>query len=61
MKPYLVKWEIDIDADSPREAAEKAFEIQQRPGSTANAFVVYDKEGRRTLVDLEEEEDDCES
>jgi hypothetical protein len=27
MKNYRVSWEIDIDADSPREAAERALEI----------------------------------
>jgi hypothetical protein len=40
---YLVKWEINIDADSPREAAVKALEIQRNPESTATCFTVGDE------------------
>ena len=37
---YRVRWEIDIEADSPREAAEKAREIQTNPESMATVFQV---------------------
>lgn len=40
MTQYLVKWEIDIEADSPMEAAEKALEIQRDPDSIATCFKV---------------------
>lgn len=57
MRTYRVKWEIDIDADSPREAAERALEIQQNPESTAVVFDVYD--GLTTVtIDLLPDEDD---
>ena len=57
MRTYRVKWEIDIDADSPREAAERALEIQQNPESHAVVFDVYD--GLTTVtVDLLPDEDD---
>jgi len=46
---YLVKWEIDIDADSPHEAAEKALAIQRNPESIATVFEVtfntFDQDG----------------
>lgn len=37
---YLVKWEIDIDAESPEQAATQALIIQRDPYSTANCFKV---------------------
>lgn len=43
MPDYRVRWEIDIDADSPREAAEKAREIQLDPESTAIVFEVSER------------------
>lgn len=44
MKEYKVVWTIDIDADSPREAAEQALVVQRGPGNEATFFEVYDKE-----------------
>lgn len=61
MPRYLVTWEIDItDAVSPRDAARQAFEIMQRPGSTATCFKVieYDGGGEAVSVDLLESEDE---
>lgn len=43
-----VTWTIDIDADTPLEAAAQALAIMRDPGSTA---VVFDVDG--TTVDLE--------
>jgi hypothetical protein len=51
-----VRWEIDLEADSPREAAEKALAIQRRPDSTATAFEVTDEAGAIVHVDLEEDD-----
>lgn len=40
MKTYRVLWEIDLDAESPSEAARQAVEIQRDPESVATAFTV---------------------
>ena len=40
MKTYRVTWEIDVDANSPREAAERAQAIQHNPESTGTVFKV---------------------
>lgn len=39
---YHVTWEIDIDfqAETPRQAAQRALEIQRDPDSTATVFTV---------------------
>jgi len=50
MPKYLVTWTIDIDADSPREAAELARLIQLDPDSEA---VYFDVDGEE--IDLFEE------
>lgn len=51
MSTYLVTWSIDIEADTPREAAVQALMIQRDPESTA---CVFDVDG--TEVDLCAEE-----
>jgi hypothetical protein len=62
MASYRVKWEIDLEADSPREAAEKALAIQRDPESIATVFWVWEGFGgnytlaRITKVDLSEDE-----
>lgn len=40
MKTYRVRWEIDVEADSPADAAGQASEIQRDPESTATVFMV---------------------
>lgn len=40
VKSYRVKWEIDVDASTPLEAAKKARELQIHEGSWANVFEV---------------------
>lgn len=59
MKTYLVTWEIDIEAASPREAAEKALEIQRNPESAATVFTVMvrDEDTDSYQIDLSDEED----
>lgn len=54
MKTYYVEWNIDIDADNPREAAEKALAIQRNHESWATVFNVYDDRGELVQVDLED-------
>ncbi|HYD60871.1 MAG TPA: hypothetical protein VEC35_10975 [Noviherbaspirillum sp.] len=57
MADYKVFWEIDISADSPREAAEQAWALMRAPNSSANSFSVSD--GVNIIpVDLEEVESD---
>jgi len=53
MTQYLVRWEIDIEADGPQEAAEKALAIYRNPDSIATVFDVYDQSrGGKIPVDL---------
>lgn len=40
MSEYTVTWTIDVDAESARDAALLAREIQRDQSSTANVFVV---------------------
>lgn len=57
MTDYLVSWLINIDAESPLEAAKEARKIQTDPDSTATLFGVTDRETKvDILVDLLEEE-----
>lgn len=56
MMQYFVRWEIDIEADSPREAAEIARVIQLDAGSTAVVFDVQKPgEDDFEMIDLEED------
>lgn len=52
---FHVVWEIDVYAETPREAAQQAFDHMQRVNTTANYFEVYDQDGEKTIVDLEED------
>lgn len=49
---YHVTWEIQIDAESSRAAAQKAFEYMQSPSTTATCFDVYDENAEPCHVDL---------
>lgn len=49
---YRVRWEIDIEADSPEEAAVEALIIQRDPFSIAAVFDVQDDGGKSSRVDL---------
>jgi hypothetical protein len=42
MTTYVVEWYIDIEADSPEDAARQALAIQRDPNSTATVFSVFD-------------------
>lgn len=54
MKTYHVQWEIEVDADSPKEAAKAALAIQRNPESTATIFDVleFDTDGDAVRIDL---------
>ena len=55
---YLVTWEVNVDADSPKEAAEIAEGIMkdQAVGNTERGvFDVTDEDGETTHVDLAED------
>lgn len=43
MPTYRVMWEIDIEAETKREAAEEALRIQRDPDSIATVFMVRDR------------------
>jgi len=58
MSIYRVTWEIDLQADTPLEAAQQALAIHRDPSSMATVFEVRDENGHSATVDLEEAEDD---
>lgn len=54
---YRLTWEIDVDAESPREAAEKAFAIIREALTTATVLDVIKHDGSEVMrVDLLEPE-----
>ena len=59
MKEYQVSWHIDILANSPREAAEKALVIQKQRYSYATIFNV-NEEGCHEFVAIDLDEDESE-
>jgi hypothetical protein len=52
-----VIWTIDIDVDSPREAALAARQLQQDKESFTHLFVVVDEHGEKMIFDFDEEEE----
>ncbi|MDD4987000.1 MAG: hypothetical protein PHQ43_14745 [Dehalococcoidales bacterium] len=48
---YSIKWEIDLSAESPQEAAAEALGIQRDKNSTATIFSVTDSNGKETYID----------
>jgi len=53
-----VRWEMDVDAAGPREAAMKALAIQWNCRSIATVFDVVDADGNTVRVDLGSEDRD---
>jgi len=45
VKTFSVSWNIDIDAETPEQAARIALEIQRDPVGTATVFEVSDDDG----------------
>jgi len=56
---YLVTWEINVDARTPREAAEKAQAMQRDPDTTATVFLVIGPKlsDQQVTVDLSEDDE----
>ena len=54
MSEYTVVWKAFFPADSPEEAAQKAYEYQQKRNHPANFFTVVDEEGNETGVEVED-------
>ncbi len=55
---FRVIWEIDIDAEGPKEAAQEARAIQLTPGMSATVFDVWSYvAGKMHRIDLVEEDD----
>jgi len=54
MNSYIVTWTINIEADTPKEAAEKALTIQRDPSSIATCFDV-ELESELFFIDLEQD------
>jgi hypothetical protein len=53
---FRVIWEIEIEADSPKEAAHEAPAIQLTPGMSATVFEVWaNAAGKMHRIDLVEE------
>ena len=59
MNEYEVKWIIEIQADTPRAAAQRAATIMRDPRSWATVFLVKAEDGESTIVDLLEMETQC--
>lgn len=63
MPSYHVVWEIDIEADTPLEAAHQARHYQTKPDTTADVFDVTEDGGETFHIDLtairEDEDGHC--
>ncbi|MGB9886651.1 MAG: hypothetical protein ACPLRW_06600 [Moorellales bacterium] len=53
MPEYRVVWEIDVEAESPDEAARLALQCVSDRTSIAHVFEVYDAYGNAHRVDLD--------
>jgi|OM-RGC.v1.036162430 hypothetical protein len=59
MTSYLVCWEIDIDEDTPSDAAKEALSIMQNKESEALFFkVIHSASGKMIDVNLGRQNDD---
>jgi len=53
---YRVTWTIDLEAESPRQAAEASLSIQRNPESIATVFEVTADDGENfQMIDLNPE------
>lgn len=56
MDRYKVRWEIDVEADTPEGAAVLAWQMQRNPESVATVYEVFDDEDQHVArVDLNPE------
>jgi hypothetical protein len=55
MKRYLVRWEIEVEAEEAAQAADEALDMQRDLESTATVFEIFERDGdelgARTIVD----------
>lgn len=56
MQNYLVKWEMDVSAETPREAAERALAILRSAEPSSKSFKIIVSGGHSVTVDLSSEE-----
>jgi hypothetical protein len=56
MSHYRVRWESDVEADSPQATAEEAFAAMQDLDTLATVFVVSGPDGSAHAVDLRGED-----
>ena len=49
---YTVTWDIQLEADTPKQAATLALEIQRDVSSEAVCFVVQDATEKQYFIDL---------
>lgn len=52
MNSYRVVWEIDIEADTPEDAARQALDIQRDKNSEATVFLVTGRGGSTLEIDV---------
>jgi hypothetical protein len=53
---FNVTWEMEVTADTEKEAAQIARQAQIRPGTQAVVFDVWNESGEVTRVDLLDDE-----
>ena len=53
MTSYLVKWESNINADTPRKAAEKGMAMLRAGGQKHKIFKVIVSGGQSVAIDLD--------
>lgn len=54
VQTYRVRWEIDVDAETPVAAAMQALEMVSDPNSSAHVFDAVDESGQMERIDLDE-------
>ena len=54
MPHYVATWQMEIEADTPEDAARQAWGHMRREDSTANVFEIIAEDGERARVDLTE-------
>lgn len=53
MNTYVVGWNMEIDAESPEEAARQALAIHRDPNSTATVFDVLEADGSGEAIRID--------
>lgn len=55
MTHYIVRWEIDLECDTPEEAAQEAAEIMRDLNSTATVFEVFNYPSMKKVATIDAE------